>query len=75
MGFPSISATDRKSPIDRMFSQGLIKRRVFCFILHHKDGKRAADGKLIGGEMQIGGELVKNENLSSISDEKFVSVI
>lgn len=55
MGFPSISVSDRQSPLDRMLSQGLIKRRVFCFILHHKGEKKATNGQEIGGELQIGG--------------------
>lgn len=54
MGFPSISVTDKISPFDRMIKQGTIKRRIFCFILHHKN-ERKLNGKEIGGELQIGG--------------------
>lgn len=58
MGFPSISVSDSKSPLDRLLSQGLIKRRVFCFILTHKDEERPSSGAS-GGELQIGGCSVK----------------
>lgn len=36
MGFPSISATQTKSPLDSLYDAGRIKRRLFCFILNHK---------------------------------------
>lgn len=49
LGFSSISVSDRKStPIDRLKSQGTIKKRVFCFHLNSKTAK-------IGGELIIGG--------------------
>lgn len=54
MGFPSISVSDRISPIDRMKKQGTIERRVFCFILNHKNEKKV-NGMDVGGELQIGG--------------------
>lgn len=54
MGFPSLSVSDRISPIDRMKQQGMIQKRVFCFILNHKN-ERKVNGKEIGGELQIGG--------------------
>lgn len=55
MGFPSISATQRKSPLDRLRSEGRIKRRMFCFILHHKNNEPTVNDQSIGGEIQIGG--------------------
>lgn len=55
MGFPSISVSDRKTALDRMLDQGLISRRRFCFILHHKGEKKTANGNEVGGELQIGG--------------------
>lgn len=47
MGFPSISATDKSSPLDRLYNAGHVKRRMFCFILHH--------GESLESELQIGG--------------------
>lgn len=55
MGFPAISVSDKKSPFDRLISEGLIKRRAFCFILHHQDREPMLNGRNIGGEIQIGG--------------------
>lgn len=50
LGFPSISRTDDKSPIDRLKDAGRIERRVFCFILNHP-----SNSSNIGGEIQFGG--------------------
>lgn len=55
MGFPAISATQRKSPMDRLYSEGRIKRRMFCFILHHQNNEPTINDRRIGGEIQIGG--------------------
>lgn len=55
MGFPSISVSDSKSPLDRMKMEGILSRRVFCFILHHYDNQPIFNGRRIGGEVQIGG--------------------
>lgn len=55
MGFPSISATQRKTPMDRLQSEGRISRRMFCFILHHQNNEPTINGRSIGGEIQIGG--------------------
>lgn len=49
LAFPAISVSDnRQGPIDRLYNQGLIKRRMFCFILNHQTAS-------IGGELQLGG--------------------
>lgn len=55
LGFPSISATQRKSPLDRLYAEGRIKRRMFCFILHHQNNQPTMNDRRIGGEIQIGG--------------------
>lgn len=55
MGFPSISATQKKSPLDRLYNDGRIKRRMFCFILHHQNNEPTINDQSIGGEIQIGG--------------------
>ncbi|XP_031617164.1 lysosomal aspartic protease-like [Contarinia nasturtii] len=56
LGFPSISVSDKVSPLVRMQQQGVIKRRMFCFILHHTDEKKSPYGNYyIGGELHIGG--------------------
>lgn len=55
MGFPSISVSDQQSPLDRLKREGIIKRRAFCFILHHQDNEPMLNGQNIGGEVQIGG--------------------
>lgn len=55
LGFPSISVSDEISPIDRLKKQKLIKHRMFCFILHHKNEVMSTNGEEIGGELQIGG--------------------
>lgn len=55
MGFPSISVTQKKSPLDRLYNDGRIKRRMFCFILHHQNNEPIFGDQSIGGEIQIGG--------------------
>lgn len=55
LGFPSISATMRKSPLDRLYDEGRIKSRMFCFILHHQNSEPTINDQRIGGEIQIGG--------------------
>lgn len=55
LGFPSISSTQRKSPLDRLQAEGRIKRRMFCFILHHHNNEPTVNGRSVGGEIQIGG--------------------
>lgn len=55
MGFPAISVSDKISPMERLQNQNVIKRKVFCFILHHKNEVMSTNGKEIGGELQIGG--------------------
>lgn len=55
MGFPAISVSDQISPMERLQNQNVIKRKVFCFILHHKNEVMSTNGREIGGELQIGG--------------------
>lgn len=56
MGFPSISVSDNISPLVRMEQQGVIKHKVFCFVLHHTNEKKSPYGNgYIGGELHIGG--------------------
>lgn len=45
----------RKSPLDRLHAEGRIKRRMFCFILHHQNNEPTVNGRRVGGEIQIGG--------------------
>lgn len=56
MGFASISMTDRiMTPIDRLQKQKVIKHRVFCFDLNHKNELTSKNGRRKGSELQIGG--------------------
>ncbi|XP_055312127.1 cathepsin D-like [Sitodiplosis mosellana] len=55
MGFPSISVSDKISPMERLKNQTVIQHKVFCFILHHKNEVLSKSGMEIGGELQIGG--------------------
>lgn len=55
LGFPAISVSDKISPMERLQQQNVIKRKVFCCILNHKNEVMSSNGKEIGGELQIGG--------------------
>lgn len=55
LGFPSISSTMKKSPLDLLYEAGSIKRRMFCFNLHHQNNEPVVNGQNVGGELQIGG--------------------
>lgn len=55
MGFPSISVSDKMSPLDRLKRQKVIKNKVFCFNLHHEHEVLDKSGQEVGGELQIGG--------------------
>lgn len=48
LAWPPLSVSDTKSPIDRLYETGSIKKRVFCFHMNSQQ-------ETTGGELVIGG--------------------